>query len=146
MKKIQIQINTRKRQHGATATVQGGENKQIRIPISSDNRQHCIHETRTGCCKKGSFRGRPGGIVLKFARSALAAWGSQVWVPGAELAPLVKPCCGGIPYKIEEDWHRCYLRANLPHTKKGKDHLENTKETLEIKTIIMKFKNRRARV
>ena len=24
-------------------------------------------------------------------------------------------------YKIEEDWHRCYLRANLPHQKKRKN-------------------------
>ena len=26
---------------------------------------------------------------------------------GADLALLVKPCCGGILHKIEEDWHRC---------------------------------------
>ena len=58
--------------------------------------------------------------VVKFARSALAAWGSLVQIPGADMAPLVKPCCGRHPiYKVEEDGHRCYLRANLPQRKRG---------------------------
>ena len=38
---------------------------------------------------------------------ALVAWSLQVWISGTDLAPLVKPLCGGIPQKIEEDWHRC---------------------------------------
>ena len=50
--------------------------------------------------------GQPGGVVVKFACSALAARGLQVWIPWVDLAPLVKPCCGGIPHKIEEDWPR----------------------------------------
>ena len=29
---------------------------------------------------------------------------------------LIKPGCSGIPHKIEKDWHRCQLRANLPQT------------------------------
>ena len=60
--------------------------------------------------------GQPGGIVVKFAHSASVAQGSQVQIMGMYLAPLIKPQCGRIPHKIEEDWHRCELRANLPHT------------------------------
>ena len=48
----------------------------------------------------------PGGVVVKFAWSAPAAGGSQVWILGTDQARLVKPCCGSIPHKIEEDWHR----------------------------------------
>ena len=47
--------------------------------------------------------GRPGGVVVKFLHSALAAWGLQVQIPGVDLAPLVKPCCGSITHKIEDD-------------------------------------------
>ena len=52
-------------------------------------------------------RGRPGGTVVEFVHSALATWALRVHIPGVDLAPLDKPCCGGIPCKIEEDWHRC---------------------------------------
>ena len=62
------------------------------------------------------FLGLPSGVVVKFASSASAAWGLKVWISGADLALLVKPCCGGIPHEIEEDEHRRQLRANLPHT------------------------------
>ena len=51
--------------------------------------------------------GRPGSAGVKLARSTLVAWGSQVWIPSANLAPLVKPCYGSIPHKIEEDGRRC---------------------------------------
>ena len=27
--------------------------------------------------------------------------------PAGTNTPLVKPCCGGIPYKVEEDGHGC---------------------------------------
>ena len=48
--------------------------------------------------------GWPGGAVVKFAQSALAAWSSLVWMPGADMAPLSKPSCGRHPtYKVEED-------------------------------------------
>ena len=40
--------------------------------------------------------------------------------PGTDLAPLVKPRYGGIPHKIEEDWHRCQLSDNLPQAKGGR--------------------------
>ena len=51
--------------------------------------------------------GWPCGVVVGFTHSALAARGSRVRIPGADLVPLIKPCCGVIPHKIEEDWHRC---------------------------------------
>ena len=52
--------------------------------------------------------GRPGGAVVKFARSALAAWGSLVRILGGDMAPLGKPWSGRRPtYKVEEDGHGC---------------------------------------
>ena len=53
-------------------------------------------------------KGWPGGVVIKFMHFASAAQGLQVQYLGADLALLVKPRCGSIPHKIEEDWHRCY--------------------------------------
>ena len=58
--------------------------------------------------------GWPIGVVVKFVSSILAAEGLQLQFPDVDLAPLIKTCCGGIPRKIEEDWHLCWLRANLP--------------------------------
>ena len=53
---------------------------------------------------------------LSSGRSTLAAQDSQVWIPGSDphrsSAMLwQRPTC-----RVEEDWHRCQLRANLPHT------------------------------
>ena len=39
--------------------------------------------------------GWPGGMVVKFAHCALAAQGSLVQIPRADLALLIKPRCGG---------------------------------------------------
>ena len=44
-----------------------------------------------------------GGLVVKFRCSASVAQGSQVRIPLTDLAPLLKPCCGDIPHKEEED-------------------------------------------
>ena len=46
--------------------------------------------------------------VVKFPRSSSVALGSQAPILGADMALLVKPCCGRRPtYKVEEDGHRC---------------------------------------
>ena len=51
--------------------------------------------------------GWPSGVVVKFVHSASGAQGSQVQIPGIDLGLLIKPHCGSIPHKVEEDWHRC---------------------------------------
>ena len=56
--------------------------------------------------------------MIKFVHSAWAAPGAQVQILGTDLAPLTRPYCGVTPHEIKEDWHRCQLRANFPHTKK----------------------------
>ena len=61
-----------------------------------------------GVSKSQVCRGPAGGALVKFAHSASAAQGLPVWIPGTDLAPLVKPCCGRRPtYKVEEDGHGC---------------------------------------
>ena len=53
-------------------------------------------------------RGRPGSAAVKCARSALVAQGSLLRIPGVDMAPLRRPCCGRCPtYKVEEDGHGC---------------------------------------
>ena len=57
---------------------------------------------------KKKLRGQPGGAAVKCTHSALVAWGLSVWILGADMAPLGKPCCGRHPtYKAEEDGHGC---------------------------------------
>ena len=54
------------------------------------------------------FPGLPGGAAVKCTRSVLVAWGSPIWIPGADMAPLGTPCCGRRPTcKVEEDGHGC---------------------------------------
>ena len=54
--------------------------------------------------------------MVKFVHSTSAAQGSQVRIPGVDLALLIKPCCGGVPHKIGEDW----LSDNIPQAKRGR--------------------------
>ena len=62
--------------------------------------------------------GRPGGTAVMCTRSASAARGSPVRIPGADMAPLGKPRCGNRPTcKVEEGGHGCELRASLPQQK-----------------------------
>ena len=64
--------------------------------------------------------GWPGGAAVKFTRPTLAARGSPVQIPGVDMAPLGKLCCGRRPTcKTEEDGHGCQLRASLPQQKEG---------------------------
>ena len=66
------------------------------------------------CC-----RGQPGGIVVKFMCSALVVQGSWVLLRDVDLYTTRHATLWWHPiYKVEEDWHRCYLRANLLHIHK----------------------------
>ena len=61
-----------------------------------------------GILRFNDFRGWPGGALVKCARSALAAQGLPVQIPGVAMAPLGKPCCGRcLTHKVEEDGHGC---------------------------------------
>ena len=52
-------------------------------------------------------RGWPSGVVVKFACSTLAAWGSWVQIPGMDLDTAHQAMKWWHPtYKIQEDWHR----------------------------------------
>lgn len=41
---------------------------------------------------KTDFRSLPGGAAVKFKRCALAAQGSPVCIPGADMVSIGKPC------------------------------------------------------
>ena len=77
---------------------------------NAGNKVQVFYMVRSPACHLGPVRSRgsgwPGGIVVKFTHSALADQGLQVQILGADLAPLVKACCGGIPHKIAEDWQQ----------------------------------------
>ena len=46
--------------------------------------------------------------MVKCACSALAARGSLFQIPGVDMAPLDKPCCGRrATYEVEKDGHGC---------------------------------------
>ena len=66
------------------------------------------------CASEKVLVGWPGGIVLKFACSALAS-GVQVQILGTDLHTTHQAT-----YKIEEEWHRCQLSDNLPQAKRGR--------------------------
>ena len=58
--------------------------------------------------QQGARESWPGGAAVKCTRSTSAARASLVWIPGADMAPLGKPCCGRHPtYKVEEGGHGC---------------------------------------
>ena len=46
--------------------------------------------------------------MVNFACSALAAQGSQVWIPGADLHTTYQAMLWRCPmYRVEEDGHQC---------------------------------------
>ena len=58
--------------------------------------------------------------MVKFSHSALAAWGSPVQIPRADVALLEKPCCGRRPtYKVEEDGHGMLAHGQSSSAKRG---------------------------
>ena len=57
--------------------------------------------------KKQFVRGQPSSAVVKFACSALVAWGLQVQILGANLHTAHQAMLWCHPtYKIEEDWQQ----------------------------------------
>ena len=63
-----------------------------------------------------AFRGRPGAVVVKFMCYTSMAQGPWLQNPSADLHTTHQTTLWQSPIgKVEEDWHRCQLRANLPH-------------------------------
>ena len=55
---------------------------------------------------------------LKFCMLCFSGLGLWVRIPGMELLHSSAMLWQHPTYKIEEDWHMCYLRGNLPQAKK----------------------------
>ena len=64
---------------------------------------------------------RPSGVVVKFSLLQFSNAGSWVQISGADLHRLSATLWWSPTYTVEEDWHRCWLRANLPQEKKSGD-------------------------
>ena len=79
----------------------------LKCPEGNNYDNHISWITTESITKKFRGQGWPGCVVVRFVCSALQAGGSQVPTTGTDLALLIKPHCGGIPYKLEEDWHGC---------------------------------------
>ena len=61
--------------------------------------------------------GQPRGIVVKFSALHFSSPSSQVQIPVMDLHHSSAMLWWGLTYKVEEDWHRCWLTANLPQGK-----------------------------
>ena len=60
------------------------------------------------------------GAVVEFPHSSSAAQGLLVWIPGANMAPLVKPCCVRHPTcKVEEMDKDVSSERVFPSKKRG---------------------------
>ena len=65
------------------------------------------------------FRGQPGGVAVEFVYPISVAQCLQVWISGVDLHTAHQAMLWQRPtYKLEEDWHRYWLRDNLPHQEK----------------------------
>ena len=70
---------------------------------------------------KNPVGGWPNGIVVKFAHSASAAWGSPVQIPDADIHTLHQATLWQHPtYKIEDDWQQMIAQglSSSPKTNK----------------------------
>ena len=81
--------------------------------------------------------------MVKFAHSALVAQGLQVQIPGTDLALLIKPCCAGIPYKIEEDWQEKLAQGQSSSSKKNsiKKYTKEVKPFLYTDDMVLYVEN-----
>ena len=70
----------------------------------------------------------PGGVVVKFVCSASPALSPLVQILGVDLPTTYQAiCCGRrTTYKVEEDGHGCWLRANLPPQQQKKYCLKHS--------------------
>lgn len=70
--------------------------------------QALLHElacTIGNCLFK--LRDGPGGVLVGLTHSTSGSQGLRVQIPCVDLAQLIKPRCGCVPHKREQDWHRC---------------------------------------
>ena len=58
---------------------------------------------------KQKKEGTGAGLVAQWLSVHILLWWPRIhwfWILGADMAPLVKPCCARCPtYKVEEDGH-----------------------------------------
>ena len=71
--------------------------------------------------KKFTIWGQPCGVVVKFSMVCFSGLGSWVWILGADLHHSSAMLWWWPACKIQEDWHGCKLRANLPQGKREED-------------------------
>ena len=56
-----------------------------------------MHRKKSNAAENKLVGGRLGGMAVRFPRSASAAWGLPVRIPGMDMAPFGGPCCGRHP-------------------------------------------------
>ena len=72
---------------------------------------HCFSLLKSFICISKHVSLGAGPVAQRLSSHVLLqqpAQGSPVQIPGADMTPLGKPCCGRHPtYKVEEDGHGC---------------------------------------
>ena len=69
--------------------------------------------------EKNAWRGQPCGIVAEFSALHFSGPGSRVQILGMDQHHLSAMLWQRHTYKVEEDWYRCQLGANLPQGEKN---------------------------